>query len=411
MTQNDLNPTAGPLERYRVLDFGWVLAGALPGMILADMGAEVIKVETRQRMDYMRLGRPIIGDEPDPEQHPLFHNVNRGKLSIAVNTTKPEAIDLIKGLVSHCDVVVENFSPGVMDRLGLGYDVLSGIKPDIVMASISSNGQTGPLRDLRAYAPSIGALSGLDSTMGYEGERPLGLKHAYADIAGALHSVFAIVSALHQKERTHKGQYIDVSMLRATVATMGVGLMEYELTGNVMAPKGNYDPVMAPYGNYPCQGDDAWVSIAVRTEEEWQGLKVAMGEPAWCEETRFESRYSRQEIRRELDENLATWTRARTAEDITEQLQANGVAALPVMGAEDRLFNPHFKDRGLYSDIEHPSLGTEPIYNIMWNLEQTPPSIRRHAPLLGEHNQQIFGGLLSMGKEDIARLEEDQVLW
>jgi benzylsuccinate CoA-transferase BbsF subunit len=411
MTQNDLNPTAGPLERYRVLDFGWVLAGALPGMILADMGAEVIKVETRQRMDYMRLGRPIIGDEPDPEQHPLFHNVNRGKLSIAVNTTKPEAIDLIKGLVSHCDVVVENFSPGVMDRLGLGYDVLSGIKPDIVMASISSNGQTGPLRDLRAYAPSIGALSGLDSTMGYEGERPLGLKHAYADIAGALHSVFAIVSALHQKERTHKGQYIDVSMLRATVATMGVGLMEYELTGNVMAPKGNYDPVMAPYGNYPCQGDDAWVSIAVRTEEEWQGLKVAMGEPAWCEETRFESRYSRQENRRELDENLATWTLARTAEDITEQLQVNGVAALPVMGAEDRLFNPHFKDRGLYSDIEHPSLGTEPIYNIMWNLEQTPPSIRRHAPLLGEHNQQIFGGLLSMGKEDIARLEEDQVLW
>ena len=411
MTQNDLNPTAGPLERYRVLDFGWVLAGALPGMILADMGAEVIKVETRQRMDYMRLGRPIIGDEPDPEQHPLFHNVNRGKLSIALNTTKPEAIDLIKGLVSHCDVVVENFSPGVMDRLGLGYDVLSGIKPDIVMASISSNGQTGPLRDLRAYAPSIGALSGLDSTMGYEGERPLGLKHAYADIAGALHSVFAIVSALHQKERTHKGQYIDVSMLRATVATMGIGLMEYELTGNVMAPKGNYDPVMAPYGNYPCQGDDAWVSIAVRTEEEWQGLKVAMGEPAWCEETRFESRYSRQENRRELDENLATWTLARTAEDITEQLQVNGVAALPVMGAEDRLFNPHFKDRGLYSDIEHPSLGTEPIYNIMWNLEQTPPSIRRHAPLLGEHNQQIFGGLLSMGKEDIARLEEDQVLW
>ena len=411
MSQNNPNLIAGPLERYRVLDFGWVLAGALPGMILADMGAEVIKVETRQRMDYMRLGRPIIGDEPDPEQHPLFHNVNRGKLSIAVNTTKPEAIDLIKGLVSHCDVVVENFSPGVMDRLGLGYDVLSGIKSDIIMASISSNGQTGPLRDLRAYAPSIGALSGLDSTMGYEGERPLGLKHAYADIAGALHSVFAIVSALHQRERTGQGQYIDVSMLRATVATMGVGLMEYELTGNVMAPKGNYDPVMAPYGNYPSQGDDAWVSIAVRTEEEWQGLKTAMGKPAWCEETPFESRYSRQENRRELDENLATWTRARTAEDITEQLQANGVAALPVMGAEDRLFNPHFKARGLYSDIEHPSLGTEPIYNIMWNLEQTPPSIRRHAPLLGEHNQQIFGGLLGMGKEDVARLEEDQVLW
>jgi len=411
MSESNGNSTAGPLNGYRVLDFGWVLAGALPGMILADMGAEVIKVETRQRMDYMRLGRPIIGDEPDPEQHPLFHNVNRGKLSISLNITKPEAIDFAKGLVPHCDIVVENFSPGVMDRLGLGYDVLSGINPGVVMASISSNGQTGPLRDLRAYAPSIGALSGLDSTMGYSGERPLGLKHAYADISGALHSVFAIVSALHQKKRTGEGRYIDVSMLRATVATMGVGLMEYEMTGRVMSTKGNHDSVMAPYGNYPCQGDDAWVSIAVRTEEEWQGLKVAIGKPDWCEGQAFESRYSRLNNREALDENLAQWTRERTAEDVTEILQANGVAALPVMGAEDRLFNPHFMDRGLYSDIEHPSLGTEPIYNIMWNLEQTPPSIRRHAPLLGEHNQQIFGSLLGMEKEDIDRLEEEQVLW
>ena len=411
MNQDNENSGPGPLSGYRVLDFGWVLAGALPGMVLADMGAEVLKVETRQRMDYMRLGRPIIGDEPDPEQHPLFHNVNRGKLSIAVNTTKPGAIDLIKELVPHCDVVVENFSPGVMDRLGLGYDVLSGIKSEIVMASISSNGQTGPLRDLRAYAPSIGALSGLDSTMGYEGERPLGLKHAYADIVGALHSVFAIVSALHQKERTGQGQYIDVSMLRATVATMGAGLMEYEMTGRVMGPKGNYDPAMAPYGNYPCQGDDAWVSIAVRTEDEWQGLKTGMDNPAWCEEERFSSRYSRLENRRDLDGNLSAWTRDLTPGYITELLQANGVAAIPVMGAEDRLFNPHFKERGLYSDIEHPSLGVEPVYNIMWNLERTPPSIHRHAPLLGEHNQKIFGGLLGMAEEEITRLEEDQVLW
>jgi len=411
MTQINQNASARPLDGYRVLDFGWVLAGALPGMVLADMGAEVLKVETRQRMDYMRLGRPIIGDEPDPEQHPLFHNVNRGKLSIALNTTKPEALDLIKKLVTQCDVVVENFSPGVMDRLGLGYDVLSGIKPEVVMASISSNGQTGPLRDLRAYAPSIGALSGLDSTMGYEGERPLGLKHAYADIAGALYSVFAIVSALHQKERTGQGQYIDVSMLRATVATMGAGLMEYEMTGRVMSTKGNFDPVMAPYGNYPCQGDDAWVSIAVGTEEEWQGLKLAIGNPAWCVEERFASRYSRLQNRQDLDDNLASWTRERAAGDITELLQANGVAAIPVMGAEDRLFNPHFQERGLYSDIEHPSLGAEPIYNIMWNLDKTPPAIQRHAPLLGEHNHQIFGGLLGMATEEIARLEEDQVLW
>ena len=146
MDQEPQQSQPGPLSGYRVLDFGWVLAGAIPGMVLADMGAEVIKVETRQRMDYMRLGRPIIGSEPDPEQHPMFHNVNRSKLSIAVNTTRPQAVDLVKKLVAHCDVVIENFSPGVMDRLGLGYDVLSGIRPGLVMASLSANGQTGPLR-------------------------------------------------------------------------------------------------------------------------------------------------------------------------------------------------------------------------------------------------------------------------
>ena len=179
MPENTMNgndsESNGALAGYRVLDFGWVLAGAIPGMVLADMGAEVIKVETQQRLDYMRLGRPIVGDQPDPEQNPMFHNVNRGKLSVTLNIGEPEAVDLAKRLVEKCDVVIENFSPGVMDRLGLGYETLRAIKPDIIMASISSTGQEGPLRDLRAYAPSIGALSGLDSTMGYEGGGPLGL--------------------------------------------------------------------------------------------------------------------------------------------------------------------------------------------------------------------------------------------
>ena len=411
LEHSERGPAAGPLRGYRVLDFGWVLAGAIPGMVLADMGAEVIKIETRQRMDYMRLGRPIIGDQPDPEQNPMFHNVNRGKLSVTLNTTKPEAIDLALRLAEECDVVIENFSPGVMDRLGLGYSDLSGVNPRLVMASISSNGQTGPLRDLRAYAPSVGALAGLDSTLGYDGERPLGLKHAYADVCGALHAVFAIAAALYQRQRTGRGQFIDVSMLRATVATMSVGLMEHELTGRVMTPRGAHDPVLAPYGNYPCAGDDAWVSIAVGPEPEWQGLKAAMGNPSWAEEPDFASRYARLRHRKEMDRHLSQWTAAFSAGDITALLQSHGVAAFPVMGAEERLFNPHFQERGLYSDIEHPSMGAEPIFNLMWKLDRQPPSIRRHAPLLGEHNREVLAGLLGMSSEEISRLEEEQVLW
>jgi len=401
----------GPLHGYRVLDFGWVLAGAIPGMVLADMGAEVIKVESRQRLDYMRMGRPIIGDQPDPEQHPMFHNVNRNKLSITLNTIHQQAVELARKLVARCDMVIENFSPGVMDRLGLGYEDLRQIKPDLIMASISSTGQTGPLRDLRAYAPSIGALAGLDSTLGYEEGRPLGLKHAYGDICGALHTVFAIVAALYQRQRTGRGQYIDLSMLRATVATQGLGLMEYIMTGRVMQPRGNYDPTMAPYSNYPCEGEDRWVSIAVATDEEWQGLKAALGSPAWTSDPKFASRYGRLKHRHELDQHLAQWTAGRSAETVTELLQSHGVAAVPVMGAEERLFNSHFRERGLYADIDHPSLGAEPIFNLMWNLSQTPSAIRRHAPLMGEHNQQVFCEILGMSAQEVKALEETQVIY
>jgi benzylsuccinate CoA-transferase BbsF subunit len=401
----------GPLHGYRVLDFGWVLAGAIPGMVLADMGAEVIKVETRRRLDYMRQGRPVIGTERDPEQHPMFHNVNRSKLSITLNTNHSEAVELARRLVAHCDVVIENFSPGVMERLGLGYEDLKRIKPDVIMVSISSHGQTGPLRDLRAYAPSIGAMAGLDSTLGYEGERPLGLKHAYADICGALHAVFAIVAALYHRGRTGLGRYIDLSMLRATVATMGAGLMEYVMTGRVLGPQGNYDPVMAPYGNYPCRGDDQWVSIAVGTEEEWRGLMEAMGEPGWTREQRFASRYQRLEHRRELDQYISGWTSGRSAQEATELLQRHGVAAAPVMDALGRLSDPHNRERGLYQDIEHPALGHEPIFNLMWKLSRTPPAIRGHAPLLGEHNQRVFGALLGIPEAEIKRLEKARVLW
>ena len=401
----------GALAGYRVLDFGWVLAGAIPGMVLADMGAEVIKVETRQRLDYMRLGRPIVGDQPDPEQNPMFHNVNRGKLSVTLNISEPDAVDLARRLVEKCDVVIENFSPGVMDRLGLGYETLRAIKPDIIMASISSTGQDGPLRDLRAYAPSIGALSGLDSTMGYEGGGPLGLKHAFGDICGALHAVFAIVSSLYRRNQTGEGQYIDVSMLRATAVTQGVGLMEHAMAGRSLQPRGNYDPTMVPYGNYRCAGEDKWISIAVATGEEWQGLVAAMDNPAWARDQRFSSQFRRQRHRRELDALLSSWTTSHEADELTDVLQSHGVAAAPVFSAEERLFHPHFMERGLYSDIDHPALGAEPIFNLMWNLSKTPSVVRRHAPLMGEHNQHVLCGTLGLTASELAQFEDRQVVY
>jgi benzylsuccinate CoA-transferase BbsF subunit len=200
-------------------------------------------------------------------------------------------------------------------------------------------------------------------------------------------------------------------MLRATVVTQGIGLMEYIMAGRVLEPRGNYDPTLAPYGNYPCQGEDRWVSIAVSTEEEWQSLKEAMGNPDWADGPLFASKYQRLKNRQQLDQHLSQWTATSTAEEITELLQASGVAAMPVMGAEERLFDPHFRERGLYQDIDHPALGAEPIFNLMWNLSQTPSTIRRHAPLMGEHNRQVLCGMLGLSEGELSELEERQVVY
>ena len=209
------------LEGVRVLDFGWVWAGALPGQMLAFLGADVIKVETRTRLDFMRLGPPIVGDKPDPEQQPMFHNVNRGKRSFTVNFQTPAGRELILDLVEKCDVVIENYAPGVLERYGLAYDDLVKRRPHLVMLSLSGGGQQGPLRDLRSYASTIAAYSGLDSLAGYPGEEPLGLQQSYPDPNASLHAAAGLVAALLRRKRTGQGDHLDVGQLHAGLAVVG----------------------------------------------------------------------------------------------------------------------------------------------------------------------------------------------
>ena len=187
--------------------------------------------------------------------------------------------------------------------------------------------------------------------------------------------------------------------------------MERALTGRSLQPRGNYDPTMAPYGNYPCAGEDRWVSIAVGSEVEWQSLVQAMGSPSWAGDDRFGSQYRRQRHRRELDALVSQWTIQYEPDAATELLQSHGVAAAPVLGATERLFHPHFMERGLYSDTEHPALGAEPVFNLMWNLSKSPSRVRRHAPLLGEHNREVLCGYLGLGDAELTELEERRVVY
>lgn len=400
-----------PLERYRVVDFGTAWAGAMVGQILAYMGAEVIRVESNERIDGMRLGWPGKGAPPDPELNTHFHVLNPNKLSIVANVKQPQGTALIKELVKQSDVVTDNFTPGVLERAGLDYESLRQVKPDIIMVSLSSAGSYGPLKDVRTYATTLGALAGIEGLVGYPGERILSLGGGYADTNGGLHGAMAILVALLHRDRTGEGQFIDLSQWEATTSLLTEPIMDCTMNGRCQGPQGNLSPTLVPHNNYPCRGKDTWVSIAVYTEEEWKGLCEAMGKPAWTKEERFSDKFSRLKNREALDKLIAEWTCNLTHHEATETLQKAGVAAAPLLNIDERYNDPHFKERQLYIDLEHPRTGLEPVYGIPWKLSATPGAARRHAPLLGEHNDYIYTELLGLSKEDTAKLIGLKVLY
>ena len=397
-----------PLQGYRVVDFSWVWAGPLLGMILADMGAEVIKVETNKRLDSARLtpGRSTVGPETDF----VFHSMNRNKLGITVDMSDPRGADLIRELVKVSDVAVENFSPKGLINLGLKYENLSEVNPKLVMISLPAAGQYGPLSNVVTYAPSLGALCGYSSLIGYPEERVLGEQTPYLDVNSAIHGAFAVMSALYYREQTGKGQYIDMAQIEVGVSIIGEAFMEYFMNGRVMGTNGNRSPVMAPHNNYPCQGEGRWVSIAVRTDEEWKGFCQAIGNPPWTEDGRFSEKHDRLTNRDELDSLVSAWTTGYTDYEVMEILQKAGVAATPCLDLMERFSDPHFEARQVHLQVEHPATGIDVIAGLPFKFSETPCEVRRPAPMLGQHNEYVFGELLHKSKEEIAQLIEDQVI-
>lgn len=398
-----------PLEGYRVIDFGWAAAAPRATCLLADMGAEVIKVETRKRLDPVRFGPDNL--TRDPEMDPLFHSINRNKLSILLDLTHPQAVELIKRLIKISDVVVENFSPGVMKRFGLDYDMLKKIKPDIIMISFPGVGSEGPLSDVVTYGPSLAGLAGLDSMVGYENERVLGMQQAYADINAALHGAFAIQIALYHRERYGEGQHIEVAQIEALLSTMPEPLIMYGMNEKALGTLGNFTHMMAVHNNYRCEGEDKWVSIAILTEEEWEAFCRAIGNPPWTKVEDFADSNKRLANRKKLDGLISEWTITKTPNEVMEILQREGVAATPCEDTEDRFFDQHFQERQILVDVEHPATGVDWIPNVICRLSETPGGIRRPAPLLGEHNDYVFGDLLGLSKDEIERLIQDKIIF
>jgi crotonobetainyl-CoA:carnitine CoA-transferase CaiB-like acyl-CoA transferase len=411
-----------PLDGLRVVDFGWVAVGPVLSSLLAEFGAQVIKVESSRRLDYCRLiPTPIREDErfadalaaraDEVDTVPLFHQYNRGKLGVTVDLRHPDAPDLLRRLVARSDVVVENFSPSVLRSAGLDYAALARVKPDLVMISCSALGHGGPWEDVRTFAPSLTSLAGLERLIGYPGERALGaLTLGYGDPSNAHHGFFGVLAALWHRARTGEGQWIDMSQLEATVGLVGEALLDLAMNGRVWDSQGARQASMAPHGTYPSAGEDAWVAIACAGDREWQGLVRAMGEPDWARQAQLASHEGRRSAGAELDARIGEWTRSVSPEEATARCQAQGVAAIPVLGLEAHRTHPHFRARGALQPLSHPRAGGYELYTSPIKLSGTPGRIERTAPCLGEDNDRVFLDLLGLSPAEYEALRSRGVI-
>jgi benzylsuccinate CoA-transferase BbsF subunit len=379
-----------PLEGVRVLDLSWVWAGPYCGMHLGFLGAEVIKIESAQRPG---LGRRLAIYPPDVEPSlnasAYFNQWDQGKLSCELDLSEPSSIRIIEQLVADSDVVLENFATGVMDRLGLSYERLSAINPEIIVASISGYGSTGPLASFMGYGPTTGPLSGLTSLTGYAGGQPRELGIAVGDPTAGITAGFAIAASLVSRRATGRGAYVDVSLWEGTASNAIEGWMAHVLTGTQPDRMGNRDESMAPHNCYRALGDDEWVSIACADETQWRALAEVIGS-GLGDDARFVDRAGRKQHEDELDALITQWTRTHDRWLITEALQAVGVPAFASMSPLDLLVDPHLEARGFLERLDHPEVGRQVHTGVPWRSRTSPHGVTMPAPLLGQHTEYVL---------------------
>ena len=406
-----------PLKGIRVIDLSMWFAGPMCTRLLADMGAEVIKIESLKHIDPWRgpVSRErteiAFPNRPKTDRpydcNPGFNLENRNKYGITLDLQAPEAKVILKKLVKISDVLVENYSPRVMPKLGLDYPVLKEVNEKLIFMSLPALGGTGPDRDYLAFGQTIDCMSGMAYLTGYMGEDPMlesGL--SYGDPLSGMNAAFAVVSALLYRRRTGKGMHIDLSQVEGLIAFNADSILDYTMNGRIRERMGNRDRVIAPHGTYRCEGEDQWVSIAITSDEVWTSFCRAIGEPAWTKDPRFADYPGRYNNQDELDKLITTWTVQHGHYEAMYILQAAGVPAGPVLDAKELIEEPHLNARGIWETVAHPVAGTKPEIGPFALFSKTPLHIRTPAPRLGEHNEFIFGKLLGMSAEEIADLEK-----
>jgi benzylsuccinate CoA-transferase BbsF subunit len=398
-----------PFAGLRVADFAWVIAGPLASQYLAIHGADVIRVESRGRPDVLRSGLPFVGGPPGPDTTAYFPSMNQGKRGITLNLREARAVELAKRLVATSDIVTENFTPGTMEKLGLGYTALREVRPDIIMISMGLAGQTGPERSYKGFGTVIQGAAGITHLTGWPDRPPVGTGVAYTDFVASHVAAFAILCALEHRRRTGQGQYIDLSQQESALHLLDAALLEYSVNGATANRAGNRHPTAAPHGVFPCLGNDVWVAIAVFDDDEWTRLKGAIGCPAWAEDARFGTLLGRKSHEDALEQLIGGWTAALPADQVTALLRAAGVPVSVVATGHDLHLDPQLQHRGHFIHLNHPTLGDFPFDALSYRLDGDRPVPLRAAPLLGEHNTAVYQDLLGLSEADYVALLSEGV--
>ena len=403
------------LEGVRVVDFSWIVAGPTTTRMLADFGAEVIRIEHDQTLDYIR-NIPSAGVANSPNASGMFNNLNRNKLGVTLNVMHPDGMALIHDLIAVSDIVVENFSSGVLKRWGLDYEGQRKIRPDVIYLSLSGFGHSGRDRSFTTWGPTAQALSGLTYMSGLPGHDPAGWGFSYMDHTAGYYGAMACVMALHHRNRTGEGQWIDLSQVESGIPLTGTAFLDKTVNGRPYRRNGNPPgnrsphPEVAPHNTYRCQGDDRWCVISIFDDQQWNAFVGAIGSPDWATDARFANNEGRVQHQDELDNLIETWTIQYTPHEAMDTLQAAGVPAGAVQTPQEKVDqDPQLRFRGFLPETDHAELGMSKFEGQPMRLSKSPWELRLPSPLLGEHSDYVYRQLLGTPQDEIARMAEEAV--
>ncbi len=399
------------LTGIKVVEFAVFAAGPMVGKHLGEHGAHVIHVESRTRPDGFRMHYPPYKDDrPGLNRTGTFALFNDSKYSVTLNLKTARGADLAKQLIAWADVVIENFVPGVMERLGLGYQAACQVNPSVVYLSSCNMGQTGPKASQRGFGSQLTSQSGFTFLAGYPGEaEPMLLYGPYIDFVAVGFGLTAVMAALDRRRRTGCGQYIDLSQYETGLQFIAPVLLDHQVNGRIMTHDGNRNPYAAPHGAYPCAGEDAWCVIAAYDEDEWRALCRAVEHPEWADDPRFATFAARKQNEDTLDGLIGGWTVHFTPRQVMERLQGAGVAAAAVNTLADLFSDPQLEHRRIWRELPHAELERFQYEGPPFTLSETPAE-QFPSPLLGEHNRDVYGGILGISDAEIEELTRQGVI-